>query len=757
MAITVTNVEEVPVFTSGGAASAAENQTAAYTATASDGDGDSPTFSIVGGADFLKFNIDAATGVLTFVTAPDFEVPGDANGDNVYDVVILASDGTNNAFKNVAITVTNVNAPVITSGAANDVSENQTFAYQASAFDDEGDTLNFSLSGADAALFDIDAATGAVTFKSAPDFEAPADASANNVYDVVVTASDGANSTDRAVTITVTDVNDNAPVFTSGTTAEVVENEIAGFTAAAADADAGTTLVFSLSGTDASLFNIDSTTGVVTFKTAPNFEAPGDAGSNNVYDVIVTASDGLNSTDRVVAITVTNVNDIAPVFTSGATASVPENGTAAYTAVASDADGNPLTYSIAGIDAALFDIDAATGTVTFKTAPDFEGPADAGANNVYDVVVTATDGINSTDQAVAISVTGLNDTAPNFTSPSSASVETGLTATNYAAIAPDADGDAVTYSITGGADAALFSINATSGVVVFNSSSDFANPLDVGGDNVYDLTVTASDGTFSVDQNVAITVVGPQFLSTGALKLSSATPGRLAGASVTGLSDIDGDGHSEIAVGAMFGALNAVYVVFSQTMLSLVPGGTPDFDAMVASGDAVRIDGRLDGTLFGRTVVDIGDIDGDGLSELAIGAPGFDGASNDVGEITVVYGSAIAAAHAGSGVINTGALNRNISVVIRGDQRSTGFPGDPVNLGIAIAPYGDWDGDGKADFIATMPGFDATGVLQQHRTSGDNIGSECCCRRKRCAADWPQSMPDRSRMDRVPTLYSGRV
>ena len=51
-------------------------------------------------------------------------------------------------------------------------------------------------------------------------------------------------------------------------------------------------LSYSLGGTDAALFNINATTGAVTFKAAPNFEVPTDAGGNNVYDITVAASDG---------------------------------------------------------------------------------------------------------------------------------------------------------------------------------------------------------------------------------------------------------------------------------------------------------------------------------------------------------------------------------------------------------------------------------------------------------------------------------
>ena len=83
-------------------------------------------------------------------------------------------------------------------------------------------------------------------------------------------------------------------------------------------------MTYSLTGADASLFNINATTGVVTFKSSPNYEAPGDAGGNNVYDVTVSASDGTNITTKAVAITVTDVNE-APTITSGAATSFAEN------------------------------------------------------------------------------------------------------------------------------------------------------------------------------------------------------------------------------------------------------------------------------------------------------------------------------------------------------------------------------------------------------------------------------------------------
>ena len=511
VAITVTNVNDnIPAFTSPESVDVEENQTLAYTAMATDADGDPLTYSL-SGTDAGLFTIDPATGEVSFNEAPDAENPDDANGDNVYDIIVTASDGTiaNDIDQAVAITVTGVNdnAPLFNSPATASVAENQMLAYTAMATDADGDPLTYSLSGTDAARFTINAATGVVSFNEAPDVEAPSDANGDNVYDIIVTASDGttANDIDQVVAITVTGVNDGAPVFTSPATANVAENQTTAYTATATDAD-GDPLTYSLSGTDAALFMIDPNTGVVSFIAPPDFENPGDDGNNNVYDITVTASDGDNSTDHDVAITVTDVNDNAPVFTSPDSASVAENQTAAYTAMATDAEGDTLTYSLSGTDAELFTINGNTGVVSFRVAPDFEMPGDANEDNDYNIIVTASDGDNSTDHDVVITVTDEDEmgNAPVFTSPDSASVEENQTMA-YTAMATDIDGTAPTYGLSG-ADAALFTIDENTGVVSFMDAPDFENPDSATGDNVYNITVTASDGTNETTQAVAITV-----------------------------------------------------------------------------------------------------------------------------------------------------------------------------------------------------------------------------------------------------------
>jgi glucose/arabinose dehydrogenase len=97
-----------PAITSPAAASVPENSAGAiYAATATDPDGNALTFSLSGGADRAAFAITAA-GALSFAQAPDFEVPADADANNVYLVQIAVSDGMTSATLDLAVTVTNV-------------------------------------------------------------------------------------------------------------------------------------------------------------------------------------------------------------------------------------------------------------------------------------------------------------------------------------------------------------------------------------------------------------------------------------------------------------------------------------------------------------------------------------------------------------------------------------------------------------------------------------------------------------------------
>ena len=251
--------------------------------------------------------------------------------------------------------------PTITSNGGGDtaavsIAENTTAVTTVTATDpDAGQTLSYAiLGGADATKFTINPTTGALAFATAPNFEAPTDAGANNIYDVNVQVSDGNGGiATQAIAVTVTNQNEVPTITSNGggdtATVSIAENTVAVTTVTANDPDSGQTLIYSKSGgADAGLFTIDANTGALAFVTAPNFEAPTDSGGDNVYDVIIQVSDGIGGIDtQAIAVAVTNQNELPTITSNGggdtAAAAIAENTTAVTTVTATDPDsGQPL-------------------------------------------------------------------------------------------------------------------------------------------------------------------------------------------------------------------------------------------------------------------------------------------------------------------------------------------------------------------------------------------------------------------------------
>ncbi|MDH5585435.1 MAG: Ig-like domain-containing protein [Nitrospirota bacterium] len=116
VSLIITPQNDAPIITSNGGGASANvsvitGTTAVTDVDATDAEGSPVTYSIIGGADAARFTIDPTTGVLRFITAPNLGTPSDVGGNNVYDVIVQAWDGTDTDSQAIAVTVTN--APVI--------------------------------------------------------------------------------------------------------------------------------------------------------------------------------------------------------------------------------------------------------------------------------------------------------------------------------------------------------------------------------------------------------------------------------------------------------------------------------------------------------------------------------------------------------------------------------------------------------------------------------------------------------------------
>ena len=529
--ITVTDVNEGPEVSGPSSFNINENESlpdAVYAAT--DPEGSNVARWSVGGRDGGDFTITQG-GTLYFRSVPDYERPADSGRDNVYEVAIQPSDGRNNGSYPVIVTVTDVNEPpeirrgsrTVFTQPENRVSRLYTY----SAVDPEGGTVTWTPAGPDGSHFAIDE-RGQFSFKqdSPPDFDTPSDVGEDNVYNVTVQATDaGSNTASLPVTVTVTEV-DEGPVITrdsdlfgspSGSVAEnlAVTRVLAAYTAWDPERPGVAITRWSTAGRDGGDFVMNAL-GELMFRNAPDFERPADSDRDNVYEVTIRASDGRNTStlEEVQTVTVSDVDEAPTITTTSRTAfSLQENrASVLYTFRATDPEGDAVNWTVGGTDGSHFAIDD-RGALSFTDPPDFESPADEGGDNVYDVVVQATDdGGNPVGLDIVVTVTdhdeGVEPTITTRRPP--ATYRENDTSAVYTFRASDPQrGTTVAWTLEG-TDSEDFAIVADSrgrGVLAFRSPPDFESPADADGDNVYVLAVVAADGDGHSDRvDFAVTV-----------------------------------------------------------------------------------------------------------------------------------------------------------------------------------------------------------------------------------------------------------
>lgn len=218
-----------------------------------------------------------------------------------------------------------ITGPLSSTGAtaADTVAENSTYSNLYTA----DEWVTWSKSGNDGSLFSL--GTDGTLTMAGKNYESATDANTNGIYEVTVTATDIAgNVTTQALSLTVTDDNDY-PIITfnggaSTHSVSVAENQTSVITYTATDEDAGATQswYFADNSFDQGKFNLNPTTGVLTFKVAPDYEVPTDTNVDNVYKVNILVFDGSLTTTQMLSVTITNIVENstlgAPVFSGTA-------------------------------------------------------------------------------------------------------------------------------------------------------------------------------------------------------------------------------------------------------------------------------------------------------------------------------------------------------------------------------------------------------------------------------------------------------
>lgn len=448
----------------------------------------------------------------------------------------VRDSGGRSVRQTVTITLTNA-APVLSADAIAAVEDGGAVAGNvlANDRDPEGRALTVTriAHGADSRAVAANAATtiqgtyGALTLNADGSYAFAVDNASGTVQALragqtvtdsfIYTAIDPNGSSATAqITVTVTGVND-APRFTGNQAFNIREGRFDVARIATSDVD-GDTLTYSITGgADAGRFFIDDLTGQLSFRNVTSIANPGDADGNNIYDVTVSVTDGTVTVARVLSITVSANGAPEPPVANDTTAAITEDAaqnTVSGQLVASDPNNDPLTYALQGGNTVtgVFGRLTVNPNGTFIYTLDNSDPdtnalaAGQTATDVFTYQVDDGTGQPPATAQVRIAVSGAND-APAIAATRAVTVNSGTTAVTAAGGGTDPDSNSsLTYAIAG-ADAALFSVNAQTGALAFIAAPNINTPQDQGGDNVYDLTLTVSDGSLTAAQAVAVTVL----------------------------------------------------------------------------------------------------------------------------------------------------------------------------------------------------------------------------------------------------------
>ena len=431
-----------------------------------------------------------------------------------YMVTLIAED-TYGANASIAVTimVTDMDEmPDVTGNATTEYAENGTGSVATfTATDPERTRISWSLmTGDDSVLFNI--ASGVLTFKESPNFE---ETGTDNMHSVTVQATDATNRMGtKTITVKVTNVDESGKVSLSALRPQsgvVLTATLTDPDSVAADntITTGVTWQWAKAGSRNGTYGNISGSGATTDSYTP---VAGDIGSYLRATASYTDPEGSGKSARMnseYAVQAERTLNADPMFADDQTTimrSVVENTPAGMAignpVVATDTDGDILTYTLEGPGAVSFDINWATGQIMTK-APLNADVSDEGTPS-YSVTVRATDpgdvpgnnaaANNTATVSVIITVTDVNE-APDVGGEALVMFEevTDKIATlldTY--VAPDPEGDTLIVWSVSGADAGKFSIS-TIGALTFKAQPDYEMPGDANRDNTYEVTVVATD------------------------------------------------------------------------------------------------------------------------------------------------------------------------------------------------------------------------------------------------------------------------
>ena len=364
--------------------------------------------------------------------------------------------------------------------------------------DGSQEVLTYTLTGDDASSFTINERTGQISVGTTLDYEDPTNT--DHEYEVTVTATDPSGTANATITVTIeVDDVDEDPTVTAGDDdidyAEDRTDAIATYTATDVEDDnasPGKELSWSVSGSHGSYFDIGINSGFLTFKSQPDFENP--AGRSTVYRLTVVVTDsGGNTASRSVIVRLENVEEDGEVTLSNRQ---PEVGTRLIAELTDPDRPSSVTWKW---QRGSTDIDSAT-SATYEPVADDVG-------NTLRAIASYTDGHGADKEAEAVSAYSVQAEDSNDPDPMFPDTETGARSIpenqtgNVGAPLEADDSDNLTYTMSGGRDDEVFTINEETGQISVKSGTE----LDHETQAIYSVQVTATDPSLDSDR-ITVTI-----------------------------------------------------------------------------------------------------------------------------------------------------------------------------------------------------------------------------------------------------------